>query len=539
MAGYRTHDLATDFHSPVAEGWLESLPQDIIDDIVSYLLPDGFKPEEPCDKRKKPSPPLAPLATVSRRLRAAVERLTFKYIEINSETLEDFERIFTAERRPLLKILTFTAILPSYDEAASMRAETPTERAANDESYSRSVQALFRILHSWEVEDPKINDSRMILVINHPESPSDSSWPLKLSQTQYNYETRYFHSYIEFLHLDKLAVLHRVKGLVMVEPGERYGYRNVCPKIPILLASHMPNLESIRVTMDDNEERFPDLRKRNRDEAAQAIRELSLPKLTRAYLTFFHRKYRDETASPPVLHPPGPDPLSSAICQLSLNLVDLEVSGILDISLLQPLQGLNDTSWPSLKYLFIEIQATAPSGAWYFTGRDWTPSSAATQINNFPTSQYTLSTLHEEELNFSREMEYAHLSPYHAFRNRVNEETFVPFIEAYADALFVMPKLRSASLNCELVAEPDGDDDEGFGWFNISFFAPCSSAQKHPPKTTCPKCGRAATRQLITRYLGWVPSEKLAAKLRSIQDTFSKEPMVEKDMDAFMMEHED
>ncbi|PKS12548.1 hypothetical protein jhhlp_000756 [Lomentospora prolificans] len=522
---------------------IESLPQDIVDDIVSYLLPDGFKPKEPCDKRTKPSPPLAPLATVSRRLQAAVERLTFKYIEIDSGVLEQFEEVFTVARRPLLTSLTFTAVLPAYDSADAVRAESPADRAANDERYSRSVQDLFRILLSWEVEDPRIIDSRLVLVISHPASPTDSPWPSSFAPWRVEddstrkasiHEGRYLHSYIELLHPDKLPVLRRIRELVMLEPRERWWYRNVCPNVPFVLASHMPNLEGIQFTVDDNEERFPDLRKHNRDEAARSIQALSLPNLKRLCLNFLHRRYRNEGASPPVLHEPGPDPLSLAICQLSLNLVDVDVSGVFDLSLLRPLQGLSETSWPNLKYLAIEIHAMTPSGGWYFTGRG--PALSTSARSALATSQHTLSTLHEEEFRFLREAEYANLVPFDLFRMKVNEETLAPFIEAYADALSVMPKLKSAALNCQLsVVSPEDNEP---CWFNLSFFAPCPNAKEYLPNRRCPKCGDTATRQLITSYLGWVPSEELTVKLRSIQDRFSKEPMVEKDVDTYLMERE-
>lgn len=522
---------------------MDTLPQDLIDDIVSYLLPSGFKPKEPLDERKKPSPPLAPLATVSRRLQVAVERLTFRYIEISSEGLGRFEDIFTFSRRRFLKSLIFTAILPSYDDAARLRAESPADRAANDASYSQAVQALFRILNSWETEDPKGTDSHMTLVIKHPESPSDLSWPSDLApwwgvggptERCCIHEGRYLHSYIDFLHADELPTLQGVKKLVMLEPGERYGYRNVRPIVPFLLASRMPNLESIELTADDNEKRFPDVRKRNRDEMAQFIRSLSLPNLRHARLKFYHRNYRNEKATPPALHEPGSDPLSLALCQLSLRLVDLVVTGIFDESILRPLQGLSEATWPNLRYLHIEIQATTPSGGWYFTASHEQDAPAA---RSFPAPKYTVSTLHEEEFSFLREAQYAHLIPVDTFRNKVNEETLTPFIETFADALSVMPKLRSAALNCQLVATSDEDGE--LAWFNVAFIAPCSSAKKYPPKLICPGCARGVTRQLVTNYMGWVPSDGLAAKLRGIHDSFSGEPMIEKDVAEYLREQDD
>ncbi|KAM5349617.1 hypothetical protein ACJ41O_006122 [Fusarium nematophilum] len=524
---------------------METLPQDIVDHIVSYLLPkDFYKPRKPYAKRKRPSQPLAPLATLSHRLQAAVERLTFRHIKVTSEELAEFGRLFTPARRGLLSNLIFTVILPPYDDAATLRAESPEERAANDRAYTKAIQSLFQFLGSWEKDDLRIVGSLLILSINHPESPSDFPWPSRVApwgrghvnehEQTCIHEGRYLHSYINLLHPESLPVLHRVRKLEMVQPEDRYGHRNVYPKVPIVLASKMANLEAIKICVDDDEKRFPHLRRRNRDEAAHAIRELSLPELKSVDMTFFSRRYRNERVSLPMLHEPGaPDPISSAICDLSLNLVDLEVTGVFDLSVLQPLQGLSETTWPRLKFLDVNIHASTPSGGWYFTHRHATSISTYTTL--LPMMPYHESNLHQEQFSFDNEAEYASMIPNDVFRGKASDEALVPFIEAFADALSVMPKLTSAAFNCLL--EDDSFDGDP-GWFNITFFAPCGGAKKHPPKMQCPNCNRTDTRQLITMFLGWEPSEELAERLRRIQDAFHTEPMIEKDMIAFLKEHD-
>ncbi|EFQ34829.1 uncharacterized protein GLRG_09973 [Colletotrichum graminicola M1.001] len=294
----------------------------------------------------------------------------------------------------------------------------------------------------------------------------------------------------------------------------------------------MPSLKSVKLSMDDDEKRFPDIRMRHRDEAAQAIRALSLPALTSVDLDFFLRRQRNERAQPPVLHNTGvPDPLSSSIFELSLNLVDLTVEGVFDGSLLRPIERLSTTSWPNMKFLEINLCITTPSGGWYFTKHDEVPF----QPLYMPQSQIktTHSDLHLEKFNFLKEAGYAYLDPVHVFRSKADDAELTPFIEAYAEALSMMPKLKSAALTVQLEDHIEGEP----GWFCIAYFSPCKSAHDHPPRLICPRCNRGVTRQLVTSLLGWEPNEKLADKLRRTGAKFCTEPMVEKTMDEFRSYH--
>ncbi|CAM1503349.1 Fc.00g081250.m01.CDS01 [Cosmosporella sp. VM-42] len=523
---------------------MEAIPQDILDDIVSYLLPKDFKPKDSYQKREKALLTLATLAPLSRPFQAAVERLTFKYINIKSDELPELSKLLTPARRYFLASLTFTVTLPPYDSASALTAESPAERAANNECYSQAIHSLFQILRNWEVEDSETVTSHLALAINHPESPSDCPWPSKFApwsavseqSEECIHEGRYLHSYIELFNTESLPMLQRVRRLIMLRPEGRYGHRNICPEAPMLLAFRLPNLEVIKLNIDDDEKRFPDIRRRNRDETALALRKLSLPSLKSADVHFFLRRYRNETVSPPILHDLRiPDPLSSALFDFSQNLVDFELTGAFDVSLLRPIQGLSNTPWPRLRFLDVNLHATTPSGDWYFTDRKEESPVFSSNTRSRQLSQYGHSDLHKEKFSFVKEAEVANLSPAQVFRGKVNEETLVPFIDAYAEALSVMPKLTSAAFNCEI--EDDSFDDGEPGWFSIAYFAPCASAKKHPSRLICPKCNRSATRQLVTSLLDWVPNEELAVKLRGVQDAFRSEPMVEKDMVTFLKEH--
>ncbi|KAK1574276.1 uncharacterized protein LY79DRAFT_695759 [Colletotrichum navitas] len=296
----------------------------------------------------------------------------------------------------------------------------------------------------------------------------------------------------------------------------------------------MPNLESVKLSMDDDEKRFPDIRVRHRTELAQAIRALSLPALTKVDFDFFLRRQRNERAQPPVLHNTGvPDPLSSAVFELSLNLVNLKVEGVFDESLLRPIEHLSTTSWPNMKFLDINLCITTPSGGWYFAKRDDIP------FQPLYTHQSQIKTTHSNlvmnrSFNFRKEAGYACLDPVHVFRSKADDAELTPFVDAYADALLMMPKLKSAALTIQLEDHIEGEP----GWFCIAYFAPCKSAHDHPPRLICPRCNRGVTRQLVTLLLGWEPNEKLADKLQRTGAELCTEPMVEKSMAEFMSYHD-
>lgn len=521
---------------------METLPQDIIDQIISYLVPRNRKPGASSDKDDGSFPPLAPLAgAISYRVQCAVERQTFKSIKISSQELQEFSQILTPRRRFLLTSLSFTAILPTYDAEAATRAESPAERAANDESYTEAISSLFHLLESWEIENPELVSYRFALTITHPQSPSDGSTSFSIApqagaphrNKRSIRHGRYLHSYISLEKPASLPILHRVKKLEMPQPKAVVARRNLCPKVSMLFASKMPNLEQIEVSVDDDEKRFPEIRKQNRLEMAEVIHELSLPSLRIAIIEFSQRRYVDETVVPPILHDTAiPDPLSSAFYGLSLNLVRLEISGVFDLSLLRPLQGLSGTPWPRLQALDITLFPTTPSGDWYFTGNEDHPRARIYRPAHPKPRGH--SELHLEEFSFADEEIYASLAPSNIFRNKIKNDTFVPFIKAFTNALSAMPKLFSAALDCQL--EEDSTDE---GWFTISYFAPCAGAKKLAPGKFCPNCYRGATRQLVTSMFDWTENEELAIELRKIQENIHDAPIEQKAMGPFLEEHSD
>jgi hypothetical protein len=528
---------------------MNSLPQDILDDILSYLLPapKRFEIRDPYDSRAKAPQRLAPLATVSRRMQASVERLLFRFLRITSDELPRFEQLLTPPRAAALLGLIFVVVLPPYDSIGV--AETPADRAANDERYTDATLSLFRLVRRWEDRDGIT--SRLRLYLNHPESPSDNPYPYYSAPWSIDYdksrqpgdsihEGRYMHSHVRLLaEPDDLPVLGRVTRLTMTRPKTKYGYRNLHPKVGLQLAARLPNLEGLRLSLDDDERRFPEIRRQNRDEATAALRALNLPCLKTADVEFHQTRYRNEAVSPDPLHPlSSPDPLSAAFFDFSQNLISLTMTGVFDQSSLHPLRSLADVHWPRLRSIDINLHPTTPSGQWYFTGTpDTNLDLGSPSVSKLDPGDHA--RLHEENFSHRKEAEYALMLPWNAFRTTVAEDTLVPYIQAYAEALSAMPQLRAALLSCQLEAmSPLHIDDGEPALFSIAYFAPCGSAQRHPPRFICPNCQRGVSRQLVTMLLGWRPADDLADKLRAIGSAYHPEPMIERDMLDFLREYE-
>jgi hypothetical protein len=514
---------------------MDRLPQELIELIISHLDPRVNTPKaadddgtiNPYAKPAKPSIALAPFATISRAWQHPTERRTFRSIRIDSDELSEFQRIFTPDRRSCLVELTFTAILPSYDSVASTRVETQEDRRANDEAYSAAIASLFGILKPWETNGLEYSAPRVSLFINHPVSRSDVQWRDRTNVRGPEgeiYEGRYYHSYIALLNMDELPQLNQISKLIMKMPSDYLGHRMVYPKVPVQLASKMPNLEDIALDMNDNERRYIDCRINSRRELAECLQQVSLPALKVAELHFFHLPPKNHYLTPPILSPSTDYDLLSSTCHsFTQGLVELSIHGVLDESLLRPLIGSGDTMWPKLEEIDIHFFGSTPSGKWYFTGSPGSPPSpivedVAGTLSDPPT---------EEAFDFDREFEIAGVQPLHIFRLSPDDEVISPLVEAFADAVGRMPKIRNATLHSTVVSKYGSEL-----WFAIAYIGPCFN-----PARCKGECRRIKERQLVTDLLGWMPNALVMDKLRGMGSSFHEDEMVEESMDSFIRKH--
>ncbi|KAK9770365.1 hypothetical protein SCAR479_12934 [Seiridium cardinale] len=507
---------------------MDRLPQEIVDLIASFLFPEirlssSDEDEEgwtPYAKSPKPEPSLAPFATISRAWQAAVERRTFQSIKFDSEDLPAFKQALTLHRYLRLKRMIFTVILPSYDTVAASKVETQQDRSANSQAYSDALQSLFEILKSSELGQPRSHS--LELFINHPESRSDIQWSASRGISGSDgqiYEGRYFHSYIDVYNPDKLPQLHHVTRFFMKMPKDQLGHRMLYPRVPIQIVSKLPNVESFCIDVNDNERLYIRQRREHRRELAEQIQKLSLPRLKTADLHFLYSSPEDHRYLPPMLHPTTEFDLLSSVCHsFSQGLVELSLNGVLDISALQPISGCGVTLWPNLEQLDIHFHQVRPFGGWYFTG---------TPPIHLPERE-PQSEIIEEDVNegfhFHQEMAAIGMQPTCYFRSKPDDGSISPMVDAFADAVAHMPKIRNAMIHSTLVKGNFAPE-----WFVVAYVAPCKN-----PDTCQGKCNRSKERNLILDLQGWDPSEQLMRKLQSIGSKFYDRDLLEESMDEFL-----
>lgn len=515
---------------------MDRLPQELIEAIVSYIFSDddgqlssgndGDDEDEGYAAPHKPAISTAPLAVISRAWQAAVERRTFRSIRVDSDELSHFQAAFVPARRGFLTKLVLTVILPPYDGIGRTKKETLKDKQANNKAYSDAIHSTFRILHGWEADRHADPSHRIKLFINHPVSRSDVQWhegrPMKGPEGQI-YEGRYFHSYIDLFGAEELPQLNQVSNLVMRMPKHQLGHRMVYPKVPVELASKMPNLCSIALDVNDNERRFVQRRYDQRVALAERLQALSLPSLQTADLNFFYSPPEDHHFMPPMLSPsPDHDLLSSACHAFSQGLRELTLNGVLGASLFRPLAGLKDVAWPNLQQMDIHFHQVTPQGDWYFTGEPTRQRPRGSPQLDAPEQDDD-----EEEFDFDREYQITGVHPSCQYRHTPDDAVISPFVEAFADAVSSMPQLRIATLHSTLLAN---SQDES--WFVIAYIGPCTR-----PEVCQGKCYRLRQRNLVTDTQGWSPSDALMSKLRNMGSRFHDAELVEESMHAFLKRH--
>ncbi len=122
---------------------MDSLPPELISRVLDYIIPVGHS-------RRFPGIPLAPCATLDRRWQTIIESCTLSDIRINTpQRMEEFQRLVSVPRRTAcVQGIEFVVELESYDEQARARFETDEERQRNNEIFTTTIGALFKILSS-------------------------------------------------------------------------------------------------------------------------------------------------------------------------------------------------------------------------------------------------------------------------------------------------------------------------------------------------------------------------------------------------------
>ncbi|KAH8911772.1 hypothetical protein BR93DRAFT_932897 [Coniochaeta sp. PMI_546] len=322
------------------------LPQEICDQVAALSSDDtGGVPDF---KR-------AGLATISRTWQMAFERQTFKRIRLKSTELESFEQIVTGHRRHFLENLDYSIVLPTYSDGARGLFERGPDRLTNDEAFTAAIHGLFRILQTWNERD----DGTIQFRIEAVYSPADESR-----------FCRYQYSYVRLLRPEELPEISVISAF-----RTRSMPRALDPRVPIDIAVKLPNLQDTYWHIRDSERRYPALRRRNRHELAQRVRDV-MPKVSvlQSLSIFMQHGLLTNHSWHPAdlrLNQSALDPLSSALREATSSwqaMRRLSITGTIDESLFWPSPALPivDPFWQGLKCLDIQFDMTTPIGGWYF-----------------------------------------------------------------------------------------------------------------------------------------------------------------------------
>jgi hypothetical protein len=227
---------------------LYQLPPELLAEVISNLDTD-----------------LAQYLTVSREWQAAIERQTFAEIKLNtSERLAEFHEIVAKNRwrRTCLRRVEVIVQLEAYSVEARPRFETAEEHARNNTIFVHWVRAVLKSLALWSEQDRA--DVGLWL---QAQSPSDLLDRQRLRAARMEPETdllqaRFEHSYLYVSQndLEDLASVNAVTFLLVTGP-----HRMINPASCSYLAAKLPRLRKAELALSDNEKRYPELRKRNRE----------------------------------------------------------------------------------------------------------------------------------------------------------------------------------------------------------------------------------------------------------------------------------
>ncbi|KAL8372309.1 hypothetical protein RB595_001887 [Gaeumannomyces hyphopodioides] len=142
---------------------MDKLPQELVDDIVSYFAttprPEPESAEDwvsigSQDERPRPPSYLAGLATLSHKLRMAVERVTFSDLSVKSTELAEFDKLmfgkYGSDRRAAVRVLRVGIEVPELDgDSEALPQDLRSHREANERAASDAIAQVLEMLARW------------------------------------------------------------------------------------------------------------------------------------------------------------------------------------------------------------------------------------------------------------------------------------------------------------------------------------------------------------------------------------------------------
>ncbi|KAK3986147.1 hypothetical protein QBC44DRAFT_361789 [Cladorrhinum sp. PSN332] len=408
-------------------------------------------------------PPLAPYATVSQQWQHAIESRTFCSVYRISTLLDDktsftkFKSAFGNEnphgprRRVLIRSLRYRVILPSPSQKRLHKMQGNREAALNNKAYTQAVIDLFNFLSTWS--EPGREDVPAVVTPNlrleiYAESLVDDY------DGKPDWDRRFRNRFKEIafdadmpaaLHGGKMPQAPRVVSLEFPDgPGRR-----MAPSALGVFAMALPNVQRVEVSYYPVGRRLMNLRREARLSLADS---LLVCTAELKFLTRLKLYIEDGSPSNHGFYPGNMldvadgerDRFSVALRKISqlpaMRVLDLDGDPhVLSAAMFEDAEGVDSGSWPSLQELKLCMCLTTPDGRWCVTGDPeceepeeedgyWSDYSAASDTSDFAPQR-----------KWDRQ---DGASPYHQWRTKVDENTFVPFMMAMIRAMGRMPKLK-------------------------------------------------------------------------------------------------
>ncbi|KAI1299858.1 hypothetical protein F5Y03DRAFT_408580 [Xylaria venustula] len=347
---------------------MDKLPAEVLQHIVSFI------PRWTVGPVIRHSV-LPALATVSRRFQSAIERCTFEHLRIivTDEQIRALQQTMNPERILHLRGLTITLMDPARQAKATTtrRFETDQDRQAEREILTTPLRQLWNLLRTWDKNDSKSFYLELSATNSHPTPDEHFSSPM--------WTTRVY----AFSMLDLAEDMENFPALPFITRFQLSSFsRYWNPRVAMVLASKMPNLEKLEWGLDEAEfgwGRYYSIDKQYRDNLVHSTKTMGLPQSLRSFACTlkrpgYNRQFDNEDHSlPRFIERGSPDPMSLAMRDLTRNCTDIRLSGSFLPALFHPLSSIpgaeEQPCWQHAKRLNIMIFPCSPDGSWLMRQR--------------------------------------------------------------------------------------------------------------------------------------------------------------------------
>jgi hypothetical protein len=357
---------------------LHDLPPELMDRVLFYLAQ-----LEMSSDYIKPSPHISQYASTSFNVQHAVEQHLFSRLSIKSDDTPMFEKLITQSprRRALLRRLSFTPVLPAYDEHTCARFERLTDQQANDGVFTIEMSRFYSAIRDC--------NNLLFVMLESPYSPTDRLSPgANKWENNSLKDKRYAHSHLNLAHLSDAPLLNRVTTFGVVGDGPRY----VTPCSTFALLRCHPRVETLELVLDDNERRYPELRAKLRTDFAHDLSTTQCSAMKRLELYYRCEDPADQRFSNADVRgmrgTSSADAFSLSLRQFlaaapKVEFVRLDGPVCIDESLFEPQDTLPDQGrWQGLRDMCIRMSAVRPDGGWYLDEQPTIPRDEPSRQNH-------------------------------------------------------------------------------------------------------------------------------------------------------------